>query len=163
MEQLLAHTTLRRKLAHSVMHKYSVTQYCQDAGMGRGRFYTLYTGLSDLFCNTLQFEIRKHFNEYQDCDSRQLIYALIREIGDYRIYYFNLYHLSSKRNETHICHQLNKTLFKEMQRHLFNSDFSNKRIKSVTNIIFTRIKDWIAHSCNERVLDVYTDLSILLP
>ena len=163
MEPLLAHTILRRELTKNSMEKYSVTQYCNAAGMGRGTFYNTYTGIADLFCNTLQFEIKTHFNDYYDCTPRKLIYAFIREIGNYRIYYTNIYRITSRKKNIHICSHLNRTLFKEMQKHLLNSDYSNKRIKSVTNMIFSRIKDWVAHNCTDRVLDVYTDLAVLLP
>lgn len=163
MEPLLAHTVLRRELTKIAVEKYSVTQYCNAVHMSRGTFYSIYTGMADLFCNTLQFEIKTHFSEYYNCDLRKLLFAFIREIGDYRIYYTNIYRITYKKKGIHICNQLNRTFFKEMQKHMLNSDYSNKRIKSLTNMIFSRIKDWVAHNCSERVLDVYTDLACLLP
>lgn len=164
MKIRLARTILREELAQNSINKYSVKQYCQASGVGRASFYSTYNGMLDLFCNTLQFEIRKHFQNYSDCNSRKLVYALLKEIGDHRIYYTNIYHLTNKNtSKVHICHQINHAFFTEMQKHLQNSNCSNKQIQSMTNIIFSRVVSWVAHNCKEKVLDVYVDLEYVLP
>lgn len=163
MKNHLAYKTLRKELTQGTLNKYSVKQFCKATGMSRGMFYNSYTGLTDLFCKTIQFEIKTHFREYGDCRSDQLIFAFLREIGDNRLYYTNMYRLTKKKNNTHICNQINRTLFTEMQKHLFNSDCSNKHIQSMTNILFTYVTNWIDHKCEAHVLDVYTDVAIILP
>lgn len=164
MKSRLTHTILREELAKKKITSYSVTQFCKAIGMGRANFYNTYKNLSDLFCNTLQFELHKHFRNYRDLNARQLVYALIKEIGNERIYYSNIYYLTNKGTyKKHICHQINHTFFTEMQNHLQNSNYSITRIKSITNIIFSRLISWVSHSCDDNVLDVYKDLEVVLP
>lgn len=166
MDPMMAHTVLRRELTKGATDKYSVTQYCNTAGIGRGTFYSTYTSMNDLLCSTLQFEINRIFTDYHGRNLRQLLFAFIREIGDYRIYYSNIYRVVKKRKrkqtDVHICEKLNRTIFKGMQRHLINSDISNKKIKNLTKMLLVRIVDWVSHSCEEKVIDVYDDLTILI-
>lgn len=157
------HAILKEELARKTLRSYSVTQYCKAIGIGRGSFYNSYNNLSDLFCNILQFEIRKHFQYYGDCDSKKLVYTLLKQIGDYRIYYTNMYYLTREKARIHICHQVNKVFFTEMQKHLSNSELSNKHIQSITNIIISRVMEWLAHNCKDKVVDVYNDLLYVLP
>ena len=166
MNGMRKHTTyeiLREELTRGIITKYSVTQFCKATGMSRGVFYNTYTGLTDLFCKSIQAEIRNHFREYGDCQSNQLVFAFLRQIGNDRLFYTNIYRLTRKKHTNHICTQINRTLFTEMQKHLFNSDYSNKHIKSMTNVLLAHITNWIDHGCDAQVLDVYTDVEIILP
>ena len=163
MRKLTTYEILREELTRGIITKYSVTQFCKATGMSRGVFYNTYTGLTDLFCKSIQAEIKTHFREYGVCQSNKLIFAFLRQIGNDRLFYTNIYHLTRKKHTTHICDQINRTLFTEMQKHLFNSDYSNKHIKSMTNILLAHITNWIDHGCDAHVLDVYTDVAIILP
>ena len=158
LELLLKGMNLMRKLT-----TYEILREELTRGMSRGVFYNTYTGLTDLFCKSIQAEIKTHFREYGDCQSNKLIFAFLRQIGNDRLFYTNIYRLTRKKHTTHICDQINRTLFTEMQKHLFNSDYSNKHIKSMTNILLAHITNWIDHGCDAHVLDVYTDVAIILP
>ena len=126
-------------------------------------FNLILQSATDLFCKSIQAEIRNHFREYGDCQSNQLVFAFLRQIGNDRLFYTNIYRLTRKKHTNHICTQINRTLFTEMQKHLFNSDYSNKHIKSMTNVLLAHITNWIDHGCDAQVLDVYTDVEIILP
>lgn len=158
MNNKLAYMTLRKELANVEITKYSVTQYCKAIGMGRGSFYSKYSGMADLFCSVLQFEIVLHFREYQDYELKKLVYALVNEIYQRRTYYLNIYNLVSKSNNPHICEHIRKAFFIELQTFLLDSDYSNKRIRSISNMSISHLISWVSHGCKESVMNIYTDL-----
>lgn len=155
------YNTLREELAHRLLTNYSVTQYCKAVGMGRGSFYNLYAGLTDLYYNSIEYELQQHFKEYRASSAKQLVYAFLREIGNNRLYYTNLYRLSKK--DRHICEKIRYTLFKQMQNHLIESDCSNKYIRSMSYIIFSHVSNWLAHQCSQHVKEIYNEIEIVLP
>lgn len=163
MNKLTTYAVLRKELTQGTISNYSVTQLCKATGMSRSVFYKTYTGLPDLFCEIIQKEIKTHFREYGDCQFNKLIFTFLRQIGNDRLFYTNICRLTRRKHTTHICRQINRTLFIEMQKYLFNSDYSNKHIKSMTNILLAHITNWIDHGCDAQVLDVYTDVEIILP
>lgn len=163
MKRLTTYEILRQELSQGIINKYSVTQFCKATGMSRSVFYNTYTGLTDLFCKSIQARIKTHFREYGNCQSQQLIYAFLTEIDKNRFFYTNIYRLTRKSNTRHICDQINDTLFIEMQKHLFDSDCSNKHIQSMTNILLTHITNWVDHGCKKHLIDVYSDVKIILP
>ncbi|EEJ71197.1 hypothetical protein [Lactobacillus ultunensis] len=161
--QMRLHNVLRKELAHKLLNNYSVTKFCKAAGIGRGSFYNLYAGLGDLYFNSIEQDLKLHFREYRASNLKQLVYAFLREIGNNRVYYTNLYHLSKKDEDKHICEKIRQTLFKEMQNHLIESNFSNKHIRSMSYVIFSHVSNWLAHKCSQHVNDIYNEIVIVLP
>ena len=134
------HLTLRKDLAKRTVKKYSVTQYCKTLGIGRSAFYNQY-------------------DEYQDCSLKQLVYGFLKEIYDLRVYYNNIYHLSIKNNcKRHICQEIKNKFFKELQQYLIKSDYSNKKILSISSVTIYRVKDWVSHGCKESILQIYSEI-----
>lgn len=153
------HLTLRKDLAKRTVKKYSVTQYCKTLGIGRSAFYNQYDGMPGLICHILKHEIALHFREYQDCSLKQLVYGFLKEIYDLRVYYNNIYHLSIKNNcKRHICKEIKNKFFKELQQYLIKSDYSNKKILSISSVTIYRVKDWVSHGCKESILQIYSEI-----
>lgn len=145
MNRNIAIRILKEELATTLLKTYSVTQFCDALGITRSVFYSRYSSMPDLFSDAIQHEIHQHFLDYRDYDTEQIIYAYLKQIDRTRLFYINVYHLASKNASRHICQDISNAFFKEMQTHLFNSDYSNNHIKGFTSVLFSHVTDWLAH------------------
>lgn len=116
-------------------------------------------------CFLMRFNMRfiSTFLDYRDYDTEQIIYAYLKQIDRTRLFYINVYHLASKNASRHICQDISNAFFKEMQTHLFNSDYSNNHIKGFTSVLFSHVTDWLAHGHKKNALDIYNEVRFMLP
>ena len=163
MNRNIAIRILKEELATTLLKTYSVTQFCDALGITRSVFYSRYSSMPDLFSDAIQHEIHQHFLDYRDYDTEQIIYAYIKQIDRTRLFYINVYHLASKNVSRHICQDISNAFFKEMQTHLFNSDYSNNHIKGFTSVLFSHVTDWLAHGHKKNALDIYNEVRFMLP
>lgn len=163
MNTIVAIQVLKEELTTTLLKTYSVTQFCKALGITRGVFYGKYPDMSAFFSDAVQHEIRKHFLDYREYDTEQIIYAFFKHIDQTRLFYTNIYHLASKNPSHHICQEISNTFFKEMQSHLFNSEYSNNHIKGFTSVLFSHVTDWLVHGNNKNALDIYNEVRFMLP
>lgn len=165
MNILQANQILKQELTCPLIKNYTITQFCEALGITRNTFYTRYSCLAELFSDTIKYDIRKHFMDYQDYDIGQIIFAFLKNIDRNRLFYINIYHLTIKKSSAskHICQEISDTFFIEVRDHLFNSTYSNIHIKSFTAVLYSHITDWLIHGDNKNAIDIYNEVRFMLP
>ncbi len=160
---LIVNQVLKEELTYQLLTKYSVTQFCNAMGVTRSVFYSTYIDMPAMFSDVIQYNIRQHFRDYRHYNTDQIIYAFLKHIDQIRFFYTNIYHLASKNGSRHICEEISNAFFKEMQDHLFNSNYSNKHIKNFTSVLFSHVTDWLVHDHEKDALDIYNEVKFMLP
>ena len=153
---------LKQSLTKKKLDKYSVIDFCKDAGINRGLFYSQYRNLSDLFVSVLTLRLKKSMRNTKNESINRVFYRLLCKIKKDAVFYLNILHIS-KKHETFY-----PILKKEIAIGLENymrprGAFSVRTIELVAEGIYSVLFNWISHEYQTDIRDIYQCINLFLP
>ena len=147
---------LKKKLNVKKIDKFTITRLCSLAGTSQIEFQRRYGTMANFVTLVLNKKLRYILRTYNK-NIEQLVYDVLVELHDNKIYYANLFMLISKgrkvgevERKINAYQSLKKTLFEGLEDYMRpRGPFYVKAIDDCSSHICSRIQVWISHDFKE--------------
>lgn len=157
---------LKQSMMKAVISSYSISKYCKSARMSRSTFYrTFENGKVDLLYKGLEESLKDSLMPKKfDKTMRMSIYRGLKEIEAEKNFYLSIYKITRMEDRSIIRVRLKKLAYQIVMKYADKFEGLPKRKgKTLGNLIYNNISEWITHGCLENVNEIYQQLELLLP
>lgn len=152
---------LRDGLSKNVVEHYTVMNFCKEAKVSRGYFYTRYSNITDLFASVMTIQLRRTLRSSKNETMGEMFFRMLLKVKESHIFFLNIILIS--KDPRGFYEVLRKELAQAIENYLRpRRAFSVRQVELVANGIYAITYNWIIHECKHDIRDVYQCINLLL-